>query len=217
MNLSKSRYCTGIQCPKILWMSKNKPEQFNDDVLNQQILDTGNRIGDLAMGYFGEFSEVPYSKDKSLMIEQTRFLLESGVPVITEASFSYNGYFCSADILRAVGKHYDLIEVKSSTAVKNIYLHDMAYQYFVLRSCELNIRNIYLMHINNQYVRHGSLNLHELFVLQDCTDKVKSLAKASLPFQRREENPVITRFPFLIALFRSHFSGRVLEAFLGVV
>ena len=25
--LSKSRYCRGIQCPKMLWLEKNKPEE----------------------------------------------------------------------------------------------------------------------------------------------------------------------------------------------
>lgn len=30
IGLSKSRYCKGIQCPKILWMDKNKPEEAED-------------------------------------------------------------------------------------------------------------------------------------------------------------------------------------------
>ena len=25
--LSKSRYCQGLQCPKMLWLQKNKPEE----------------------------------------------------------------------------------------------------------------------------------------------------------------------------------------------
>ncbi|MDD7642683.1 MAG: hypothetical protein PUK75_09465 [bacterium] len=32
IGLSKSRYCKGIQCPKILWMDKYKPEEAVDNL-----------------------------------------------------------------------------------------------------------------------------------------------------------------------------------------
>ena len=63
MNLSKSKYCKDAQCPKMLWMENNMPEQFDDSVMDENILETDNRVGDLAMGYFGDFAEVPYSCD----------------------------------------------------------------------------------------------------------------------------------------------------------
>jgi len=34
MYLSKSRYCSAVQCPKILWMAKNMPEEFDDSVMD---------------------------------------------------------------------------------------------------------------------------------------------------------------------------------------
>jgi hypothetical protein len=43
-------------------MENNMPEQFDDSVMDENILETDNRVGDLAMGYFG-FAEVPYSCD----------------------------------------------------------------------------------------------------------------------------------------------------------
>lgn len=49
---SKSRYCSGVQCPKILWLKKNKPELFDSSVMNDTILNTGNEVGDLAMRLF---------------------------------------------------------------------------------------------------------------------------------------------------------------------
>ena len=33
MNLSKSRYCKGIQCPKVLWMDKSMPGEFDKSVM----------------------------------------------------------------------------------------------------------------------------------------------------------------------------------------
>lgn len=38
MHLSKSKYAQGIQCPKMLWMHKNMPEQFDRSVMNEEIL-----------------------------------------------------------------------------------------------------------------------------------------------------------------------------------
>ena len=55
LNLSKSKYCSAVQCPKMLWLKKNKPEVYDDSVMNQSILETGNEVGDLAMGLFGAF------------------------------------------------------------------------------------------------------------------------------------------------------------------
>ena len=42
-------------------VKKNMCEVFDDSVLNQSILDTGNEVGDLAMALFGDFVEVPFS------------------------------------------------------------------------------------------------------------------------------------------------------------
>ena len=58
--LSKTRYCNAVQCPKMLWLRQNMPEAFDDSVMNEAVLNTGSEVGDLAMGLFGEYTEVPY-------------------------------------------------------------------------------------------------------------------------------------------------------------
>lgn len=100
--LSKSKYCSAVQCPKMLWLKKNKPEVFDDSVMNESVLETGNEVGDLAMGLLGDYVEVPFG-NLDEMIERTSELLVDGIPIITEASFSYNGLFCSVDILKNLG------------------------------------------------------------------------------------------------------------------
>ncbi|GHU64290.1 hypothetical protein FACS189447_00780 [Spirochaetia bacterium] len=172
INLSKSRYCQGLQCPKILWMNEHKREEYDEGVMNQGILQTGNEVGDLAMGYFGEFTEVPYEADKSVMIGETRRLIEQKTGVIAEASFSYEGNFCSVDILRKAADAFEIVEVKSSTEIKPVYYDDMAFQYYVLSGCGLKIKKISLMHINNKYVRQGNLDLAQLFIIHDCTGEI---------------------------------------------
>ena len=127
LNLSKSKYCSAVQCPKMLWLKENKPEEFDEAVMNQTVLNNGNKVGDLAMGMFGDFVEVPFG-DFGGMIAKTKELFDAGEKIIAEASFAYNGLFCSVDILKNLGDNkVELYEVKSSTEIKEIYLDDVAY------------------------------------------------------------------------------------------
>lgn len=173
--LSKSKFCNAVQCPKMLWLHKNKPEEFDNSVLNQSVLESGNAVGDLAMGLFGEFSEVPYG-DLINMIEETQRLIAEGVPVITEASFSLDGLFCSVDILKnKSNNHVEIYEVKSSTDLNDIYIHDAAYQLYVLTGLGYKVDKVSVVHINPYYERHGEINLNELFIIRDVTSQTASM------------------------------------------
>ncbi|MDY0052954.1 MAG: DUF2779 domain-containing protein, partial [Aliarcobacter sp.] len=49
MNLSKSLYTKGIQCPKALWLKKYKPSVLTSpDESALAVFDTGNIVGDFA-------------------------------------------------------------------------------------------------------------------------------------------------------------------------
>ena len=179
MNLSKSRYCAGLQCPKILWMDKNMPEQKAEQDDSRMII--GNMVGNLAKGYFGEYADVPFDrKNMGGMIKETERLLKEGAGIIAEASFSYDGCFCSVDILKKTGGGHELIEVKSASGkdddveedLKQVYLDDVAYQYYVLTRCGLRIKKTFLMCLNKEYVRHGELDIRRLFTLTDCTASI---------------------------------------------
>jgi len=177
MNLSKTRYCKGIQCPKILWLDEHKREVRDESVNNQKVFDTGKKVGDLAKGYYGEFCEVPYNTVKSAMITETKRLLDKKTQIICEASFAFEGNFCSVDILRYRSGKYEITEVKSSTDVKTNYYDDIAYQYYILSSCGLNVKKAFLMHIKNKYERQGDIDIKEIFEAKDCTKIVRSMQK----------------------------------------
>lgn len=172
LHLSKSRFCSAIQCPKMLWLKQNKPEEFDDSVMNQNVLNTGSMVGDLAMGLFGPFIEVPYG-DLGEMLRETDRLIEEGTPIITEASFSYEGNFCSVDILKNQGsKRVEIYEVKSSTSISDIYLYDAGYQYYVLNGLGFNVEKVCLVTIDNTYIRHGELELEKLFAVTNVTAEI---------------------------------------------
>lgn len=170
--LSKSRFCSAIQCPKMLWLKQYEPEEFDDSVIDQNVLNTGSAVGDLAMGLFGPFVEVPFGDLKDMLRETDR-LINAGVPIIAEASFSAGGNFCSVDILKNFGnKRVEIYEVKSSTSISDIYFYDVGYQYYVLDRCGFFVEKVCLVTIDNTYVRHGDLELDKLFAITDVTDEI---------------------------------------------
>ena len=172
--LSKSRYCNAVQCPKMLWLKTYMPEEFDDSCMNEAVLQTGNEVGDLAMGIFGEYTEVPFGDLKEMMRITEELILQK-TPVICEASFSFDGLFCSVDILRNLGRNrVELYEVKSSTSLHEIYLEDVSYQAMVLTKLGYHVTRACLIHLNKEYVRLGDLDLSELFTTEDLTDLVRS-------------------------------------------
>lgn len=189
-SMSKSKYCKAIQCPKILWMDEHMPEQALQTA-PESVLRTGTEVGELARQYFGAYQTVPFDRNKKSMCEETRRLLSEGADVIAEASFMYDNCFCSVDLLRIIGGKVQLIEVKSSTEIHDIYYHDMAYQYYVLKKCGLPVESVWNMHINNQYVRQGDLDLKQLFTLEDCTQQILEMQE-EIPEQIAEALRCVT-------------------------
>ena len=171
--LSKSKYCNGIRCPKILWMDAHMSEKAKPG--DESVLDTGKRVGDIARGYFGEYTLAEFDPDKGKMVSDTRRLINEGKEdrTIAEASFYWDGLFCSVDLLRLHGNECSIVEVKSSTGVRDIYVDDLAFQYYVLSKCGMKVKNASLMYIDSSYERHGELELDKLFAVMDYTDVVR--------------------------------------------
>ena len=170
--LSKSRYCSAVQCPKMLWMKKYMPEQFDESVMNDTVLETGNEVGDLAMGLFGKYVEVPFG-DLSEMTRITDRLIQENTPVICEASFAFEGLFCSVDILKNLGEgKVELYEVKSSTGPHPIYEDDICYQVYVLKKLGFHVKKACLVYLDRGYERIGDLDIQKLFAVQDYSRTV---------------------------------------------
>ena len=180
--LSKSKYVTFCNCPKALWLRTYKPDVEVKDSGVESRFETGNKVGDLAMQYFGDFVEVTeYDGDKldiAKLIERTKEEISKGTNVICEASFSYNGNYCAVDILKKNDDGYDIYEVKSSTnADKDVYRQDLAYQKWLLEQCGVNVKDVYIMNINNKYVLEDELDIKKLFKVDNFTNGIEDFYK----------------------------------------
>lgn len=173
MTFSKSQYIRGLQCHKSLWLYKNNPELRDiPDHTQESLFNTGHSVGELAKKLFENGAEVTFDPNNfNGMISKTKELIVNGTEVIYEATFSEEGIFAMADILVKNGDAWDMYEVKASTQVKDVHLNDAAIQWYAL-SKVIKLHHSYVLHINNQYVREGELNIEELFTITDVTDIV---------------------------------------------
>ena len=170
MNLSKSIYCQGIQCKKLVWLNKHKKEE-KTELNNETVLENGTKIGEIAKQLFGEYVNIEFNNNLTKMLKETKKIINENINVvITEASFKYKSNFCSVDILIKNNNDYEIYEVKSSTELKDIYLDDISYQRYILTNLGYNIKKAAIVHINSKYVRNGKLELDKLFTIEDVTD-----------------------------------------------
>jgi len=176
MILTKSNYLDGLQCPKLLWIKKNDKARLPETTeLEQKKFDDGTLIGELATTVFPDGISLADEGFKE-NLEKTKELLDKKVPIF-EAGLTIDNLYSRADILNPVGDSWDIIEVKSATKVKNLNLHDVAFQKYVYEKAGLKIGKCYLMHINNEYVRDGEIEPKELFVQTDITEKIEEYSK----------------------------------------
>ena len=176
--LSKSLYLRGLQCLKSLWLQKNRPglrDAF--DPTRQSILSAGKRVGDLAKDLFAGGVEIPFTPhDFPGMVRRTREFLDSGEKTIYEATFERDGIVVMADILTLQDHGWNLLEVKSSTSVKEYQLPDVAIQWYVINSA-ISLKEAAVVHINSSYIRRGILDLSKLFTVEPVTTFVEDFQK----------------------------------------
>ncbi len=172
--LSKSLILKGLQCQKALWLTKNPPDfELPPKPDLEALFRTGTEVGILAQQLFPGGVEVPYEGlSFGEQLTRTKQLIDSGAEVIYEASFSFSAIFVKVDILVRDGDSWQIHEVKMGTGVKDVNLDDVAVQHYVLNGCGLSVSKSFLVHINNQYVRQGDIEVDQLFTGEEITPQV---------------------------------------------
>lgn len=171
MGITKTDYTRGMQCPKMLWLDKHKPEKRIISQEMQAILDGGNEFGDKAMAIFGDYVETTTLKTNgylgiSKMIEKTRECISSGVRVICEAAFSFCRNYCAVDILKKEFNGYEIYEVKNCPSVEEQFIRDVGFQKYIVEKCGVVVTKCFI-------VCHGNDKANP-FIIQDVTERAKS-------------------------------------------
>jgi hypothetical protein len=176
--LSKSDYMLFLRQPAWLWLKKNDPKKIPPiDENTQALFDSGHQFEPYAESQFPEgvtlgFSD--YSEYLSLP-QRTQDAIVRGDQVLFQPRFEWGGFTCICDIVCFVGyNEVDLYEIKASTSAKVEHEFDLAFQTAVLEGTGLKVRNIYVIHVNNQYVRSGPIEDDKITLTEDVTGKVRA-------------------------------------------
>jgi hypothetical protein len=174
--LSKTKYLDGLKCYKLVWYKYNHKEDLPEiDAATQFIMDQGNIVGELAQTLFPGGIVLSREYDPAKQSAKSLEAAKLRKPLF-EAGFINGQAYALVDILNPVDKNaWDLIEVKSSSSVKEEHYADVAFQKYTYEGAGLKIRKCYLMYINNQYVRKGKIDPKKLFATEDVTKQCDEL------------------------------------------
>ncbi|NCN05094.1 MAG: DUF2779 domain-containing protein [Spirochaetales bacterium] len=190
LRLSKSKYLSGMQCKKKLWLQFYKPDQAEPpSPALQRIFDQGTAIGELAQKSYPDgqlISATYYEIPKAL--EQTKQALQAGIVNLFEPAFVFAHTLVRVDILhRNPDSTFDIIEVKSTSSTHTEHIWDLAVQTSVLEGSGLSINRTILMHLDRA-CKYPDLS--NLFAQTDLTREVREHLKV-VPDHLKQFNELI--------------------------
>lgn len=174
--LSKSKILSFRQCPKRLWLEIHRPElqEVSDDT--QASFDVGHKVNEVARRLFnpqgtGQLIDVK-TEGYDAALARSRELLSTAQPIF-EAGFKAAGAIAFADILLPVSRKgkqaWRMIEVKSSTSVKDYHRDDAAIQAYIARAAGIPLSSISVAYVNKTWVYQGDDDYQGLLKEEDVT------------------------------------------------
>ena len=180
--LSKSKILAYLQCPKRLWLEVHQPESRTDSSATTASFATGHAVGDASRTVYdpngtGIILDIKALGLKGLIAATQTALTER--KTIFEAGFQANGTLSLADILipveDAFGPAWRMVEVKSSTAVKEYHVNDLAVQTAVASQAGVRLTKVSVAHVDNTWTYPGGQDYNGLLKEVDQTAHVKEL------------------------------------------
>ena len=176
--LSKSKLLAYRQCQRRLWLEIHDPDPPDHSAATEATFKTGHHVGEVARRIYdpkGTGTEIDRKAlGTTVAIASTPELLVSNKPLF-EAGFSAEGAYAFADVmlpLRKAGQRvWRMVEVKSSTEVKDYHRDDTAVQAFVARASGAPLASVAVAYIDKTWVYPGGEDYTGLFVEEDLTDE----------------------------------------------
>lgn len=212
-----------LQCPRRFWLEVFRPELKHDSDLTEMKFRTGNQVGDLARHLFDPKGSGHLIDIKKEGYEQAFFrseqLLRGNEPIF-EAGLIGGGVFAFADVMLPGKRNasWNMIEVKSSTSVKDYHRDDIAIQTYAARSAGVEIESVSLAHIDSSWIYPGSKDYEGLLQVNDLTqdalsrhDEVAEWVKQAQSIARSNTEPTQCMGPQCNAPFECGFIAHCSE------
>ena len=144
------------------------------------VFEQGHEVGRCAQKMFpgGVLIEAKPEEMHKALRETEQTVADRKYPAIFEATFADDDILARVDILERLPRNkWRLIEVKSSTKVKDYCLFDVAIQQLILERLGMKVAPC-VMYLNREYVYDGNqYELDKLFVTRDVADETRALGK----------------------------------------
>jgi len=181
--LSKSKIIAFRQCPKRLWLELHQPE-LRDDSASQMAFAIGNQVGDIARQIYdvegkGKLIDINEIGWDAAYSETTAWLTGTPEPLF-EAAVRIEGALALADVMLPEptegGLRWHMIEVKSSTSVKDYHRDDLAIQTHIATTAGIELASASVAHVNNAFVYPGGGDYQGLLKEVELTEEARSKA-----------------------------------------
>jgi hypothetical protein len=171
MHLNKTSILAGLNCEKRLFLMLHHPELGK--ARKSPLAETGIVVGEHARDAFpGGVLVNRFKQDADPFSETDACINDENIPAIFEAGFRHEDTEVFVDILERAGASWNLIEVKSSSSVKDEYIDDVTVQYMVLTRAGMAIKRVELMYLNKDFTYHADKGYDGLFIREDLSDRV---------------------------------------------
>lgn len=178
MTISKSDYMLFLKHPAWLWLKKRDKVKLPPiDASTQAMFDTGFLFETYAEQLFPTGAKIGFNDYQEYLSlpQRTQAALDEGIGTIFQGRYVHGNFTFICDIVQVVAdKTVDLYEIKSSTQAKPEHEFDLAFQMVVLENCGYTVRNISVIHVNNQFVKDGFIKPEDICLTTDITDRVKA-------------------------------------------
>ena len=208
--LSKSNYMNYLRHPAWLWLGKRAKHKLPPvDDNTQAIFDAGHAFERIAEGLFPNGVRLGFNnyQEYKTLPQRTRDAISSSTKTIFQGRLEAGGITCIVDVLdRVEGDTFDLYEIKSSTKAKPEHEYDLAFQLEVLEKSGLTIRNISIVHVNNEYVREGEIDPKGLCSVTDVTEDIKRQSAITRDLIQKAFNVLSGELPDLSPRYANHLN-----------
>ena len=182
--LSKSKLMAFRQCPRRLWLEVHRPELREDSAASQSRFDDGHRVGEIARSIYDPQSKGVLLDIQALGLDgavaRTKVLLGARAPIF-EAGFAARQVRAFADVLLPVRRRgraaWRMVEVKSSTSVKDYHRDDVATQALLALEAGVDLAEVAVAHIDSSWVYRGCGDYSGLLVEADLTQEALDRGK----------------------------------------
>jgi hypothetical protein len=179
---------SSLQCLKRVHLEINRKDLIHYSSSTEAAFALGHQVGDIAIQLYGGLNSadgggafIDYNGGNFAgALAQTEQLMTSMFRApIFEATLQHDGVLVREDVLLPLdtsdGNSWRIVEVKASTRIKPVHVHDCAVQAWVHLGAGHSMAGIALAHIDNQFLYTGDGDYQGLLIEHDLTEEVLRL------------------------------------------